>query len=322
MIGNLVFLIVLAFVMVLFGWLTWRAWHAHHALVKWGGSILAGLLALILLLVTLVTAKGFLFFYLPAGNPPQALKVEATPDQIARGKHIATFFCVQCHGQNDQLPLSGGRDLAADIPFPLGSLVTVNLTPAGPLKGWSDGEILRILREGVGPDGHRLAVMGGQVMRYMSDEDLYAVIAYLRSTDPVVNDTPQPPDNVNALALFMLGGGLVPAEPPVADHLTAPPKAPTAEYGKYVVTFSHCPFCHGPLLDGVGGSPLVPQKPPSLRVVKGWTIDQFVKTIRTGVDPTGHQLSDVMPWKAFRNMDDEELGALYAYLKSLPTVTN
>jgi mono/diheme cytochrome c family protein len=322
MIGTLIFLIVLALFVVLFAWLAWHSWHARRGIVKWAGSILDGLLTLFLLLLTLVTAKGFFYFYLPTGNPPQALKVEGTPDQIARGKHIATFFCVQCHGHDDQLPLSGGDDLAAHIPFPLGSFVTVNLTPAGPLKGWSDGEILRILREGASPDGHRLAIMSGQVMRYMSDEDLYAVIAYLRSSDPVVNETAQPPDNVNALALFMLGAGVVPVEPPVADHLTAPRKAPTAEYGKYVVSFSHCPFCHGPLLDGVGGSPFVPVKAPSLRVVKGWTIDQFTKTIHTGVDPTGHQLSDVMPWKAFQNMDDDELGALYAYLKSLPAVTN
>lgn len=161
MVANLLFLIVLALVVTLFAWLTWRAWHARRGIVKWAGSILAGLLTLVLLLMTLVTAKGFLFFYLPAGSPPQELKVDTTPDRIARGKHIATFFCVQCYGHNDQLPLSGGHDLAADIPFPLGSLVPVNLTPAGPLKDWSDGEILRILREGVGPDGHRLAVMGG-----------------------------------------------------------------------------------------------------------------------------------------------------------------
>jgi mono/diheme cytochrome c family protein len=322
MIGNLVVLIVLALFVVLFAWVAWHSWHARRGIVKWAGTILDVLLTLFLLLVTLVMAKGFFTFYLPAGTPPQALKVEGTPDQIARGKHITSFFCVQCHGHDDQPPLSGGEDLAANIPFPIGSIVPVNLTPAGPLKNWSDGEILRILREGVGPDGHRLAVMGGQVMRYMSDEDLYAVIAYLRSSDPVVNDTPQPPDNVNALAVFMLGAGIVSSEPPVAAHITAPPKAPTAEYGKYVVSFGHCSLCHGPLLDGVGGSPLIPVKAPSLRVVKGWTIDQFTKTIRTGVDPSGHQLSTVMPWKAFRNMDDEELGALYAYLMSLPTVTN
>ena len=281
-----------------------------------------GLLTLILLLLTLVTAKGFFSFYLPTGSPPQALKVEGTPDQIARGKHITSMFCVGCHGQNDQPPLTGGNDLAAGIAFPLGSMISVNLTPAGPLKGWSDGEVLRVLREGVGPDGHRLAIMGGQQSRHLSDEDLHAVIVYLRSQQPVVNDTPQPPDNLNTLALFMLGAGLVPVEPPVTGAVTAPPKAPTAEYGEYIVSFSDCHFCHGPLLDGVGGSPLIPQKAPSLRVVKGWTIDQFTKTLRTGFDPSGHQLSTVMPWKTIGQMDDEELGALYAYLKSLPTVAN
>jgi hypothetical protein len=80
-------------------------------------------------------------------------------------------------------------------------------------------------------------------------------------------------------------------------------------------------FCFCLLLDGIGGSPLVPQKAPSLRGVKGWSSAQLTQTLRTGIDPTGHQLSDVMP-KTSGNMDDDELGALYAYLESLPTVTN
>lgn len=318
MIGNLVSLIVLGLVLVLFGWLTWRAWHARRGIVKWGGSILAGLVTLILLLVTLLTLKGFLTFYLPAGSPPEAFQVEGTPEQIARGKHITSMFCVGCHGHNDQPPLTGGNDLGAGIAFPLGSMISVNLTPAGPLKDWTDGEILRELREGVDRNGHRLAIMGGQQSRHLSDQDLHAVIAYLRSQEPVVNDTPQPPDNLNMLALFMAGAGIVPLEPPVTGVVTAPPKAPTAEYGAYIVSFSDCRLCHGPLLDGVGGSPLVPQKAPSLRVVQGWTTDQFIKTLRTGVDPSGHQLSAVMPWKTIAQMDDDELRALYAYLKSLP----
>ena len=125
MIGNLVVLIVLALFVALFAWVAWHSWHARRGIVKWAGTILDVLLTLFLLLVTLVMAKGFFTFYLPAGTPPQALKVEGTPDQIARGKHITSFFCVQCHGHDDQPPLSGGEDLAANIPFPIGSIVPV-----------------------------------------------------------------------------------------------------------------------------------------------------------------------------------------------------
>jgi mono/diheme cytochrome c family protein len=318
LIGNLISLIILGLVVLLFGWLTWRAWHARSGIVKWGGSILAGLVTLLLLIIAFVTAKGFLTFYLPAGSPPQVLQVEGTPEQIARGRHIATMFCAGCHGENEKLPLKGGNDLAAGTPFPLGSMIAVNLTPAGPLKDWSDGEILRVLREGVDRDGNRLAVMSTQQSRHMSDEDLHAVIAFLRSQEPVENATPQPPDNLNLLAMFMLGANIIPVQPPVTGVVTAPPKAPTAEYGKYIVSFSDCEICHGPKLDGVGGSPLIPQQAPNLRAVQGWTVDQFIQTLRTGMDPSGHQLSDVMPWRTIGQMDDDELGALYAYLKSLP----
>ncbi len=60
---------------------------------------------------------------------------------------------------------------------------------------------------------------------------------------------------------------------------------------------------------------------PSLRLVRGWTRDQFITTIRTGVDPSGHALSTVMPWKVFRNMDDDELGGIFEYLHGLPAAS-
>ena len=245
------------------------------------------------------------------------LKVQGTPEQIARGQHLANSICVGCHTLNGELPLSGGRDVGADLPVPLGSFFSINLTPAGPLKDWSDGEILRVLREGVDRDGHPLVVMSSNGVRYLSEEDKQAIIAYLRSQPAVTNVTPNPPDQPSFLAAVMLGAGVVQFQPPLAGTVSAPPKAVTADYGKYVVDYEDCRFCHGVDLTG-GTNPNYP-KGPSLRVVLGWTQDQFVATLRTGKDPGGHALSDAMPWKDFARLDDVELGAVHAYLKSLPS---
>jgi mono/diheme cytochrome c family protein len=95
----------------------------------------------------------------------------------------------------------------------------------------------------------------------------------------------------------------------------APPQAATAEYGRYVVDIMGCRDCHGDDLHG--GAPPAPPA-PDLVVVKGWTSDQFVTALRTGVIPGGSQLSSDMPWKEFARLDDVELQAAHAYLRSLP----
>jgi mono/diheme cytochrome c family protein len=255
--------------------------------------------------------------YRPRGNPVEAIHIQGTPEQIARGQHLAYSLCAACHTTNSELPLSGGRDIAADSPLPIGHIYSINLTPAGPLKDWSDGEILRALREGIDRDGHPLLAMSSNGVRYLSEDDKQAIIAYLRSQPPVVNDIPNPPDQLNMLALFLGGAGMVTLRDPLTGTITAPPKAATAEYGKYIVSYGDCDSCHGADLTG-GTDPIAPHG-PNLRLVKGWTLDQFIATIRTGKDPGGHLLSDIMPWKFISRLDDEELGALYQYLHSLPS---
>jgi mono/diheme cytochrome c family protein len=317
MIWNLIGWLLLLLVTAIFGWLVLRAWGARNAIVKWVGVVLAGLVTLILAVATILSAIGIYEFYVPGGSPVPNVKVEGTPAQITRGEHIANVLCAGCHSKNGELPLSGGRDVGADIPVPLGSFWSINLTPAGPLKDWSDGEIMRVLREGIDRDGKPLLVMSANSVRYFSDDDKMAVIAYLRNQPPVVNDTPSPADQPSFLATIFKGAGLIPRPAPVGA-ITAPPKGATAEYGAYITRWAECGACHGEDLSGGSGG-LFPVG-PNLRVVQGWTIDQFKTTLQTGVDPTGHSLSDEMPWKDFRKMDDMELSALYAYLKSLKPV--
>jgi len=317
MLGNILIWLVLLLLTVGLAWLTLRAFRSRNGLLKWAGGILAGLLTLVVGLVTVVAAVGLVKLYTPGGTPVQALQVAGTPEQIARGEHLANSFCVECHSPTGQMPLIGGVDLGADLPMPLGKFISVNLTPAGPLANWSDGEILRILREGVAPDGQKLIMMGAVRARYMSDEDLHSVIAFLRSQPAVDNPTPQPPDSPTLLGGIMLALGLVPGEPPVTGSVTAPPVGPTAAYGEYLVGFQDCIICHGVKFDGNPASPLAP-KGANLVIVKSWTAEQFITTLRTGVDPSGHQLSDVMPWRSLSRLDDVELTAIYEFLKSRP----
>jgi len=319
MIGNLLTWLVIVVVAVVFGWLTWRAWRAKRWFVKWPGVVLGGLLTLLLAAVSVAVARGLYTFYVPRGSPVEALQVAGKPEQIARGEHLARIECVGCHTTTGDLPLSGGRNLGKDIPIPLGDFYSINLTPGGPLKDWSDGEIMRVLNEGVDRDGHPLVVMSANTVRYFNADDKQALIAYLRSQPTVDNPTPLPADQPNLLAAVMLGAGLIKFQPAVTVEIV--PKGATAAYGEYIVSWRGCRMCHGPDLGGGTGTSNGIKVPvgPTLRVVQGWTVEQFVATLRTGVDPSGHALDATqMPWKEIGLLDDEELGALYAYLKALP----
>jgi len=112
--------------------------------------------------------------------PIPDLKVEATPERIARGKALVDGFCSACHSTTGTL--TGGLDIGEHFPISVGSFVSSNLTPAGPLKHWSDGEIFRAIRNSVDADGRWLTVMSYTNAGRLSDDDTQAVIAYLRST--------------------------------------------------------------------------------------------------------------------------------------------
>ncbi|MDL1898200.1 hypothetical protein FBQ82_18265 [Anaerolineae bacterium CFX7] len=198
MIGNLISLVILIALVVLGAWLTWRAWHSKRALLKWGGVVGAGLLTLLFALVTVVVAKGFIDLYRPYPVATANVSIEGTPEQIARGEYLAGFLCASCHGQNGELPLSGGGNLSADTGMPLGDVYAPNITPAGRISALSDADIFRILRTGVEPGG-RLTAMSFFPVRFLSDDDAKSVIAYLRHSQPVEGARP----TLNPSPLFL-----------------------------------------------------------------------------------------------------------------------
>ena len=99
--------------------------------------------------------------------------------------------------------------------------------------------------------------------------------------------------------------------------IAAPTKAPTAEFGEYILSYQDCRECHGKALTG-GVPGQLPPLGPDLNVVKVWSFDQFAATMRTGVDPTGHELGKEMPWRPIGRISDDELRAIYEYLTHLP----
>lgn len=313
---NFLILFFVIGLVVLFGWLTRQAWGLRNPFLKWMGVILGGLLTLVVGFVSALALIGVFKYYNPPSNPVPELQVEGTAEQIARGEHLASAFCVECHSTTRDFPMTGGVDLGADLPINLGSYVSVNLTPAGPLKDWTDGEIFRALRDNVDNEGNRLVFMAGTNVRYIAEEDMHAIIAFLRSQEPVEKESLLPPDRPNFLSLIMFGANMIPEQPLVTEPIAAPKKEATAAYGEFLTTFLDCKNCHGADLNG-GTSPVAP-KGPSLRLVKAWTEEEFINTLRTGVNPSGKELSPLMPWRSTGRLDDVELSALYQYLVSLP----
>ena len=315
MVGNLlaIALLLVATIALVIG--IRAAWRTGKPLVRWPAAVLGGLLVLIGLTITGASARGVSVAYSKGGRPVQNLTVERTPERIERGKHIVGNWCVACHSPTHELPASGGVDIAKEIPFPIGSLTTGNLTPAGRIKNWSDGEIFRAIREGYDPEGNKLLVMSGQYARYLSDDDIKSVIAFLRSQEPVGADVPR--GRLTLIGLAMGGADMFPRikeEPPVT--VPSVPAGPTVEYGKYMVGWMNCRECHGPNFAGTKGGVLPPA--PSLRVAQTWTAEQFLHALRTGQTPYGKKLdSTMMPWKNIGRFTDEELRAIHAYLKSV-----
>ena len=294
----------------LFGWLAKRAWASRKAFIKWAGLIFGGLLALVLVLVAVFSSKGLYKLYVKNVLVAPDVTVQGTPDQIARGEHLAEVLCAGCHSENGDLPLSGGKNLSADTGLPLGDIYAPNLTPATDIKDWSMQDLFRVIRTGVDDQGRATAMTMVVGPHSLSDEDTLAVIAYLRQSPAVVRATPEFKPNI--LTALLAGAGMLPLDvPATVSVISAPPKAATVAYGKYVMTFMDCTSCHGEKLDGVVPPPY-PAGPDIRNYFSDWSKDDFFNVVHAF--SVSAQPSDVMPWKDISRMDAMELEALYLYL--------
>ncbi len=238
---------------------------------------------------------------------------------VRRGEHFVRAIgkCGDCHGDD-----FGGKVFIDDPAF--GTVHATNLTRGGVGATYSDADWERAVRHGKAQDGRRLIIMPSNEYQYMSDEDLGAVVAYLRNVPAVERPTPAPKVGPVARALYA-GGilGLFPAE--VITHQNVPvPAVPvdsTVEYGDYLAKVG-CSGCHGA---GYGGGK-IPGGPPDMPATANltptgighYTYEQFVHVLRTGERPDGSRLHEMMPIASTKLMTEVEMAATFKYLRSLP----
>ena len=289
MLGNVVTLVVLAGVVLLFAWLARRAWRSRNRAVRWVGAPLAALLAVLLGLIGVVGAYGLYRIATPRAVPSASF---AAAGDSARGEHLAAVVCASCHSASGTLPLSGGNNLALDTGLPLGNIYPKNLTPGAEVANWSDGDIARAVRYAVAPNGRPLMMpVGG--FRSLSDQDLGAIIAYVR-TQPAVNA--QTPENYASLLLGLLVGANIfnidyAALP---QPIVAPAKAANPAYGRLPRRRDGLPRL--PRREPRRQSEPTQPPGPNLNSVRGWTAAEFMHAIRTGIRPSGQPLRPPMPW--------------------------
>ena len=287
--------------------------------LKWIGIVLGSVIGLIVLALVTLYMIGTAKWNKLHGTydvPVETITIPTDPASIARGEHIATIrMCGYCHTET----LSGQSETVPGLI----TLTFPNLTAGGGGVGATntDEAWVRAIRHGVGRDGRGLMIMPSRFFYYLSDEDLGALIAYLKTLPPVDNE--MPPLNLGPLGRVMLALGEATSDGPdvlVINHDSPRPVAPqpgiTKEYGGYLTRV--CTQCHGENFNGqkLEREGLVPNLTPGGEVAY-WSEEQFMRTLRTGVTPGGHQLNDFMPWKYFGQMTDDELRAVWLYLQSL-----
>jgi mono/diheme cytochrome c family protein len=238
---------------------------------------------------------------------------------LARGKHMlgARLGCYDCHSSD----FSGS--IVIDVPI-MGRFVCPNVTQGGTTKGWTAADYDRILRHGVGHDGRGI-VMPARDYSMLSDQEVSDVIAVLQSLPPV--EKVQPPIKLGPVYAMLIATGQIPIDAAHIDHaaprLAEPPiAAPNAEFGAHLAQV--CVGCHRADMAGgpiTGGDPAWPparnltQDPTGL---KDWTLDDFERALREGKRKDGSTIDPTMPWAMTKNMTDDEIAAIWEYLKTVP----
>ncbi|HEY0944588.1 MAG TPA: cytochrome c [Opitutaceae bacterium] len=289
-------------------------------LLKLLGLLLGGLVLLLLVgsgIVYLMTQQRLQRRYTVEIRPVAVPTNEAA---IAHGRHIAaTRGCADCHGAN-----FAGRPVIQD---PLvGQLHGSNLTrgQGGLPADYGDLDFVRAIRHGLASDGRPLVLMPSEEYSHLSDEDLGALIAYLKTLTPV--DRRRGPVEPGPLARLLITLGEIRIGAEHIDHAASRPSrvvaGVTVDYGRYLA--ASCTGCHGNNLAGgkIPGAP--PDWPAAANLtphmvsrLPHWTEEDFLRVLRTAQRPDGTEVHPVMP-RAFGQMTDDELKALWVYLRSLP----
>lgn len=309
-------------------------------------KILRYLLILIGILVILV--GGFAAFIAARGIPSYTaenftLKVLSTPERIERGRQLSAMLCNDCHLNSNTKKLTGRK--MEEVPQ-FGAVYSRNITndPEHGIGKLTDGQIYYLLRTGIRPDGRFLPVMAK--LQKMSDEDLQSIIAFLRSANQWVQADPAPNNEseYSFLSKFLTTMKII-KPMPFYKSVPKPDTTNKVKWGEYVSLYRvECYTCHSAdfttddFIDpekskGFFGGGNTFQMPDGGKIssmnltmdeetgIGKWSEDEFVKAVKTGIVPND-QPALRTPMKPYAYLSDGEVKAIYAYLKTVPTIKN
>ncbi len=291
--------------------------------LKWIGIVVGALCVLIVAGVGLIYWKSGRVIARTYSVPEVSLAVPSDSATIARGRHLGTAVakCGDCHGEN-----LGGTLFIDGMPFARVAAPNLTRGRGGVGGSRSDAELMRAIRHGVGPGGRGLVIMPSEAYIHLSDADLAAVVAWVRSMPDVDNELPAPAFGpIGRMVLATTDAPLFPAAYVQHDRVApyAAPADTTVAYGRYLSWIGGCHACHNPALSGGDNAGGPPGSPITANITPGglpdWTEEEFLRLLREGKGRGGRDVNnDHMPWRSTGKMTDAEIHALYRYLRSVP----
>jgi cytochrome c553 len=286
--------------------------------LRWTGRLLAGLVLLIVLAIAVIYAVSSLAARRTYDFPDSPVRAATDSASLAWGRHLVEAIgkCQDCHDGD-----LAGKMMVDEPAF--GRLAASNLTRGrGGIADYTDADLERAIRHGVGRDRRPLVFMPSEAYGALTDEDLAALMGYLRTFPPVDREHPEPRIGPVARTLYVMGNlPLLPVEITSHDAPRAP-RTPgvTVEYGEYLATIGGCRSCHGQRLAGDANPDA-----PNLTVgsLGKWTEEDFFRALREGQRPDGSVIDpEKMPWVRSGLMTDDEIRAVWTYMRSLPAAVS
>lgn len=314
-------------------------------ILKITGTVLGVLLLVIIVLLTYVKTA------LPNVDAAPALTIEYTPERIAQGEYLATHVtvCMDCHSKRDWSKFSGplvagttgqgGERFDQTVGMP-GIYFSKNITPEG-ISRYTDGELFRIITTGVTKEGKALfPLMPFTYYGRMDPEDIYSIIAYVRSLKSIKNEVPE---SASDFPMNFIINTL----PQKADPHKRPDTTDLITYGAYMTNASGCRECHtriekGQIIEEFAFSGGREFQMPDGSIIRSsnltkdiktgigqWTEEQFIQRFKIYSDSSGKKISvrpgefnSVMPWTMYAGMNRQDLRAIFAYLKTIKAIPN
>jgi mono/diheme cytochrome c family protein len=253
---------------------------------------------------------------------------------VERGAYLVNTImtCGNCHSPKGPPDVVAGKDFSVGLRFdePPFDVTAPNITPdkATGIGAWSDDDVKKLLRTGLRPSGVPIAaVMPTGFYDIITDGDMDAIVAYLRTIKPVSNKVPDPIYKMPASRQVFPG-----AETPYTPAMANDPM----KKGFYLATIGHCMECHTPMDKGhvdfenslaKGGRDFPGPWGVSIsrnitssktKGIGGWTDAEIKRAITTGIDKDGNKLKGPMGYQYYAHMTDADLDAVIAWVRTLP----